>query len=69
MDAGGARAFLRCLGVTWWAVCDVVGDKNAGNALCDVVVAWSGAREAPNDILDGWAAMAGRKAVRGDILL
>ena len=46
-----------------------MGDKNAGNALCDVVVAWSGAWEAPNDILDGWAAMASRKAVRGDILL
>ena len=64
--------------MTWWAVCDMVdclwrgggeGDKNAGNALCDVVVVRSGAWDAPNDILDGWAAMAGGKAVRGDILL
>lgn len=50
--------------MVWWG-----GDKNAGDALCDVVVAWSGAWEAPNDILDGWAAMADGKAVRGDILL
>ena len=50
--------------MVWWG-----GDKSAGDALCDVVVAWSGAWGAPNDILDGWAAMAGGKAVRGDILL
>ena len=44
MDAGGARAFLRCLGVTWWTVCDVVvGRATRTLAMRFVLWWWCGA--------------------------